>query len=216
MAELYGNGDQWPSHQKAYWRTAMGRAQNAGWTFEHVDAPHTFGWLLCPCSQHNVKVDKTARGAEAFAARIPTRIRACEKARGMDSTSVKLVRAEHLLARAEELVSGAESSIGQFWQIQCARDELDRIELQIETADLTLQDAVVQAVIDAEDAAPDPSDVGARVDRAEDHADDAEGVLTTVSRITKAKAYTDRLTELRERIRTIRVQIEAVAATEQK
>lgn len=215
MATTYGSGDTWPTHQKAYWRDAMERAQDAGWLFEYVDAPHTFGWLLCPCGDHRVKVDKTAVGAESYASGVTTKIRVCEKARGLDSTSIKTAKADGLLGRAENLVSEAEGGIREVWAVHCANEQLERIGLQVDTADLTLQDDALQAVIYAEDGAPNPREVRRQVDDAEDQTQEAEDVMAKVSRKAKVTTYRQRVASLRERIRLVRDQLVAVNGTEQ-
>ncbi|OLT23039.1 hypothetical protein BJF81_11620 [Ornithinimicrobium sp. CNJ-824] len=206
----YTADEEWPRHDKKHWRDAFEHAQAVGWFLDHIDAAHRFGTLRCPYGCHNVKVDHTAVGGDMFAASLPNKIRACQKANGLDPTSIKLAEATRLMDTAEALIDRIEEGLTSVWSKQCATEELDRICLQIETADTTLQDEVLARAIAAEDSATEVEDLQQWSDEAESHADEAEGVLKKVSRQTVTRPLRGRLDGLRDRLANVCKQLDAL------
>lgn len=209
----YTADEEWPHHSKKHWRDAFERAQAAGWVLDYLDA-HWFGILRCPCGDHVLNVDRTATGGEKYAASVPNKIRACQKANGLDSTSMKIADATRLMDAAESLIDRIEEGLTSVWNKQCAAQELDRLCLQIETAELALQDEVLERALAAAEAAAEMDDLQQWSDEAQSHADEAEEVLKKVARQTVTRPQRARLDALRGRLAHVRKQHDVLDGNE--
>ncbi len=151
MTRDYGPDETWPTHKKAYWRAPLEQARAAGWTLHYVDAPHTFGTAACPAGEHTFKIDGTATGAAFFAAEASKIVtRKCRHGAGTQAGKVRerVERGAELLERAEQLLDMAESKLSHIevyqasWSIVGSLEaESDQLQMQIDTAELTLAEA---------------------------------------------------------------------------
>lgn len=213
----FGPDDTWPSHQKAYWRTALRQARTAGWTLRHLGSPHWFGVVLCPAGEHTFGVDSTARGAETIAAEVPKQLRACtHSVAGPDGSKVAQRRAEseRLLRRAEELVDMAAVHLDRAEQKKTVRAELDRLELLLNSAQLTVdeslllaQDVALDRAVELDDS-PGPEMVAGSLDEAEDTA--AAAIAVRIRRSTIAAPLLGRASRIRQRIAGLRAWLDAL------
>lgn len=206
----YAADEEWPRHDKKHWRDAYDHARRAGWQLVYVGADHLVGHLRCPCGDHVVKVDHTADGGENFAAKVPNKIKVCEKARGVDSTSVKIGSATQRLDAAEGLIAAIEEGLPSVWAHHEAIGDLDRLALQAETVEAALQDEALELAIATEARAPVVDDLHDMADDAQSHTDSAATVLKLVARPTLIEGHRTRLSELQERLDCVRSQLQAL------
>lgn len=225
-AQKYGPDDTWPSHQKPFWNKALAEARRVGWTLTHVDAPHNFGVVSCPAGEHAFGVDKTAVGGETKSKEAMKKIRWCQHGMGQSGSKVRARQQEcvQLLDVAEELIAAAAERLTIAEAKQGAQEDLDRLELQLQTAAsnvreilLTEQEAALLAAIEV-DHAPEPAVVSATLDDATVAVQRSESVAKALSvgrpklakplleRAKEARTSIDglnaRLAALRERIRS--------------
>jgi hypothetical protein len=159
-AHRFGPEDTWPSHQKPYWNKPLGEARRVGWTLNFINASHSFGEVTCPAGEHTFDVDQTARGGETKSKEATKKIRWCRHGTSQSGSKARERQDEcmHLLDVADELVATAADGLTKAEVKQAAEEELDRLELQLQTAYSNLDevDAALQAAMDADDA-PEPS-----------------------------------------------------------
>lgn len=204
---VYGPTERWPEHQKPYWKRALKQAREAGWSLHHLAAAHRFGVLTCPAGEHTVNVDQTARGAETVAKDVPKRLRGCTH--GTEEIGSKVeqrrVRAETLLTSAEKLLDAADRDLGRLEASQAAWAELDRLELLVATAEVTLadvaadQEAAWRAAIDLEDVL-EPAAIRGTLAEAEEATDEASLESARIRRPALTNALTRRVGLARARI----------------
>ena len=170
-AQRFGPDDTWPSHQKSpHWNKPLGEARRAGWTLTFINAPHRFGVVSCPSGEHTFDVDQTATGGETKSKEATKKIRWCRHGTGQGGSKVRARQEEctHLLEVADELIAAAAEGLTMAEVKQAAEEELDRLELQLQTANSNVDevDAALQAAMDADDA-PEPEAVSALLDDAD-------------------------------------------------
>lgn len=147
----YESDDTWPSHEKKHWHEPLAAARRAGWTMTYINAPHRFGVVTCPASEHSFAVDKTAKGSETKAKEALKKISWCPHAGNRvlvqrDEAQMLLEVADLLTAEVKEGIDAAEAK-RDAWEV------LDRIELQLVTAASNVDAAVLAAQEAAFDAA---------------------------------------------------------------
>jgi hypothetical protein len=158
----------WPRHQKQWWNEALGEARAAGWTLNHIDAPHRFGIASCPGedddARHSFMIDKTARGGETKSKEARKLIRVCHHAAAATGSKVRQRQeeCERLLDEADRLISIADEGLTLAEAYAVAWTDLERLETQLETAAANLvealreeQDEAWQAVQEVSVPAPD-------------------------------------------------------------
>jgi hypothetical protein len=213
----FGPDDTWPSHQKPYWKVALKQARTAGWTLRYLGSSHWFGVVVCPAGEHTFGVDSTARGAETIAAEVPKLLRDCPHgAVRPDGSKVAQRRAEseRLLRRAEELVDMAGADLGRAEAREAARAELDRLELLLDTAQLTVDEGLLIAQDEALDRAaelddaPGPKVVMATLDEAQDTTEAAVAIAVRIRRAPVAGPLLARAARVRQRIAGLRARLD--------
>jgi hypothetical protein len=179
-------------HQKAFWNQALAEARQAGWTLTYINAPHRFGIVSCPKGQHTFDVDKTAGGGETKSKQAVKKIRWCEHGPEVEERRQECLR---LLEVADQLIAAVEEGLSRAEAKQAAQEDLDRLELQLRTADanvdevlLAEQDAALQAAVEVDDA-PEPEALSAELD------DAAAGVERGVSVAKMLKPSAPKLTK---------------------
>lgn len=213
----YGPGETWPTHQKPYWKDALKQARAAGWTLRHLGAPHWFGVVVCPTGDHSFSVDSTARGAETIAKEVPKRLRECPHGaapRAGAKVADRALEADRLLTSAERLVDAAS------WDLDLARArddvlaELDRLELLLRSAELTVDHVLAVAQEEALSRAvelegvPDAKAIDETLTEAEMHTDAAEAVVTRIRRTGVAQPLSARAELIRRRIGDVRSRLD--------
>lgn len=146
---MLGPGDTWPSPKKPYWRKPLDQARDAGWSFDHVDAPHTLGWAWCPAGEHSFMVDQTANGAEFHAVEASKEVtQRCRHGSSLPGSKVKQrqQQVQAHLATIDRLLDGCEHDIaaleeaGAAWERALALEsQRDAILLRLETASRTAE-----------------------------------------------------------------------------
>jgi len=220
----YGPDETWPRHQMPFWNEALDEARAAAWVLEYIDAPHWFGTVICPGgddgAQHSFKVDKTARGSEHMSREARKLIRKCQHG-SLKAGSKVLARKEEcqrLLDEAERLISVAESGLSTAEAQEAAWADLERLEIQLETAEANMaeifrteQDAAWQAV-DFAEGVPDLDAIGVNLEDAEEAVTTSELVATKlkVRRPHLAKPFLDRAQDARGQIATLRRRLTAL------
>jgi hypothetical protein len=210
----YGQDDSWPSHEKKHWHEPLAAAHRAGWTLVYVNAPHRFGVVYCPEKEHSFAVDKTAKGSETKAKEALKRISWCNHPAGLfltqrDKSKKLLDTAGWLTTEVEEGLAAAEAK-------QDAQEVLDRLEIQLDTAEsnveevlLAEQEAALEAAVAVDDA-PDPSVLADRLDEATAAVASSESLAKSVrtERPGVARPLLDNARTLRERIGELRSRLE--------
>lgn len=224
MSTRYGRDETWPRHQKSWWNEALGDARAAGWTLDHIDAPHRFGTVSCPSEdeddQHHFMVDKTARNGETFSVEARKLIRACQHGTATTGSKVRARQeeCEHLLSEAEGLVALADAGLTIAEARVAALAELERLEIQLETAAANLAEALREeqeeawrAALDATDA-PEPDSIAAVLDDAAAAVTSTETVATAlkVRKPKLAKLFLDRAHAAQVRIDELRDRLNAL------
>jgi hypothetical protein len=214
VSKLCGPGETWPSHQKPYWNEALAEARAAQWTLNYIDAPHRFGVVSCPGgsdgSRHSFMVDKTAGGGETKSREARKLIRTCEHSPATTGSRVRARKAEceRLLDEAERLIFVADAGLTSAEARAAALADLERIEMQLETAVANVaemlrkeQEEAWQAAFDADDA-PVADSIAATLDDATAAVTDSESVAAKlkVGRPHLAKPLSSRAREARARI----------------
>jgi hypothetical protein len=213
----YGADDTWPSHEKKYWYAPLAAAREAGWTLIYINAPHRFGVVYCPAKEHSFSVDKTAKGAETKAREALKRIAWCNHPAGRvltqrDESQGLLNTAGRLAAEAEEGLVAAEAK-------QDAQEALDRLEIQLDTAALNVeevllaeQEAALEAAVAVDDA-PDPPVLASKLNEATEAVASSESLAKSVRTghpgvarplLEDATTLRTRIGELRSRVAVLR------------
>jgi hypothetical protein len=215
----YGPDDTWPSHPKPYWKVALKQARSAGWTLRYLGSPHWFGVVVCPDGEHTFGVDSTARGAETKAAEVPKLLRSCPYSAvrsGASKVAQRTAEALGLLVRAEDLVDQAAEYLGRAEDRRFVLAEIDRLELLLDTAQLTVdeslliaQDEALDRAVGLEDA-PSPTVVAAALDDAEETTDAAAAIAVRIRRATLAEPLIERAVRIRHRIASLRARLEVL------
>jgi hypothetical protein len=216
----YAPTETWPEHQKAYWNEALAEARRAGWSLTYIDAPHKFGVVSCPQREHTFLVDKTANGGETKSKEARKRIRACRHGSVLGGSKVQARQDEckHLLDSADQLICDAEDRLARAETRQDAWADLELLEIQLQTAELTVKEALSaeeeaawEAVLDADDA-PDPPEIAAALDDAAAVVAQGEEVANVLGRgrpglarplLRRASKAKSRIVELRDRLRLL-------------
>ena len=173
-APRYGPDETWPSHSKSHWHQPLAQARAAGWTLVYVDAPHRFGVVRCPAGQHTFSVDRTARNSETLAKEAVKKITRCGHVGGR--AHVEQQEAGRLLDMASRLTADVAEGLSEAEAKQDAYEDLDRLQLLLETAELTVADALAaqEAALEAAAAVDDAPAAPALSDKL----DVAAGVVT--------------------------------------
>jgi hypothetical protein len=216
---VYGPDDAWPEHQNDYWRQALKQARAAGWTLKYLGAAHRFGQVLCPGpadEQHSFTVDSTARGSETKALEVPKLLRKCRHGTPPDTGSRVAERQEEahrLLDRADQLIDQAAEGLERAENKQAA---LARLELLLETAELTVnevlaaeQEEALERAAEHEDA-PTAAAIADILDDAEKAANAAAALANRIQRAGLARPLTARAKAAIGRIETLRETLAAV------
>lgn len=214
MSTRYGSDETWPRHQKSWWSEALADARAAGWTLHYIDAPHRFGIVSCPCSdendRHQFAVDKTARGGETISKEARKLIRSCRHGLLASGAKVQARQDEcgRLLDEAERLIALADGELTLAEAREAAFAELERLEVQLETAAANVAEALREeqegawrAALDAAES-PDPDSIAAVLDDATTAVAGTETVATAL-KIRKpklAKPFLDRAQAAHARI----------------
>ena len=223
MSTHYGPDDTWPRHQKPWWNEALAEARAAGWTLNHIDAPHRFGVVSCPSeddgTRHSFMVDKTARGGETKSKEARKLVlNVCQHASTVTGSKVRVRQdeCERLLHEAERLISIADTGLTLAEAHVAAWADLERLETQLETAAANLaevlrreQEDAWQAAEDVGDDAPEPDSIAATLDDAASVVTRSESVATALrvrkpklaeSLLSRAQAARVRIGDLRDRL----------------
>lgn len=211
MLTVYPPDEQWPDHAKAYWNDVLAQAKAAGWTLEHLDAPHTFGFVRCPAGQHTFKVDSTARDAETWAKNAAKSIRICRHGTAQQAGSKvhsRIQVATALLDTADQLTDSAESSLDLLERNVNAQAELERLELLVTTAGLSVdqaaQESALAEAIEADQAAPEAAEVEDSLTEVSTHITEATATLKNVRKHPGlTKPLYARIAALRERLKPL-------------
>lgn len=210
--------------RKPFWNEALDEARSAGWTLVYVNAPHKFGVVSCPGGEdsirHSFMVDKTAVGGETKSREARKAIRNCRHGSAVNGSKVRDRQAEcqRLLDEAERLIDLADSRLTLAEAKQAAWAELERIEVQLETAAANLaeilreqQEQAWQAAQDFDDA-PGPDAIAENIGDAAAAVDGSEKVATAlkVGRPRLAQPFLDRAEASRARIRELRQRLLAL------
>lgn len=171
---IYGPDEAWPTKKlPSHFRKPMEQAQAAGWSLHHHGADHWFGTLVCPAGEgdphvHTFKVDATARGSEFHAVEASKTVtKKCQHGTLASGSRVKDRQAEceRLLGRAERLMGRVVDGLDQIERYHDAVELLGQLDMQLEAAEATVQEALaadqeyeeedaLQAAYDAERAPP--------------------------------------------------------------
>lgn len=214
-APEYGPDDTWPTHDKKHWSEPLAAARAAGWTLTYIDAPHRFGVAHCPARQHSFQIDKTARGSETKAKEAIKKIAWCTHPG--DQVRLQQERSLSLLDTAERLTSEVEEGIVAAEAKQDAQDVLARMEIQLDTAEssvellLAEQDRALEEAIAVADA-PDPPVLAGKLTEATAAVGSGESLAKSVRREHPgvAKPLLSRANALRARIAQLRDQLSAL------
>lgn len=239
MSVVLGPDKTWPTHKKPHWRAPLNQAWAAGWTLEHIDAPHTFGFIRCPAGQHVFKIDGTARGSEHFATEASKTITGkCRHGTAVGGGKVhqRKEAVDQLFDTVDDLLGAAERTIDALeaveasWEIVADLEgRAAQLQLQLDTASLTVDDALrstheaeeelleVEAQLDQElgavagmDPSP-PAEIQASLAEAECVVDRAEDVGAELRRGRAALAdqIRKRAAAARDRISILRERLRA-------
>lgn len=219
-APKYGPDDTWPAHQKPHWNAALAEARQARWTLTFVNAAHNFGVVSCPAGEHTFGVDQTARGGETKSKEAIKRIRNCQHGSGQGVSKVRARQQEcaRLLDVADELIAAAAEGLAMAEAKQGAQEDLDRLDIQLQTATSNIdevmraeEEAVLQAAIDVDDA-PEPAALSAVLDNAAATVTQGESVANAlkVGRPALAKPHLMRAGKSRLRIDELRRRLTAL------
>lgn len=217
MKERFGPDETWPQHQKPYWRSVLAEAREAGWTLTHVNAPHTFGVVTCPAGEHTFMVDGTARGGETKSREARKIIRSrCRHGSVRDGGKVRERQEEccRLLDTAEQLIANADTDLTAAEDKQQAWDELELLEIQVESASVTIQQvqAAWETVYES-DGAPEPELISGHLDEAELTVGRGESVAEVLGArhpalarplLDRVGVAVGRIAELRDRLASLR------------
>jgi hypothetical protein len=212
----YGPDDTWPSHEKKHWHEPLAAARRADWTLVYINAPHRFGVVYCPAKEHSFMVDKTAKGSETKAKEALKRISWCGHPAGRVHDQQHECR--RLLDTAGRLTTEVEEGLVLAEAKQDAREVLDRLEIQLDTAAsnveeilLAEQEAALEAAVAVDDA-PDPPVLAGQLDEARDAVAGGESLAKSVrtGHPGVAKPLLDEATTLHARIGELRSQVAAL------
>lgn len=200
-----------------HWHEPLAAARRAGWTLTYINAPHRFGVVSCPASEHSFSVDKTAKGSETKAKEALKKITWCShpgnKVRADSDESQKLLDvADRIVAEVADGLEAAEAK-------RNAGEALDRVALQLETAAsnvdaavlLAAQEAALEAAIKVDDA-PGPPVLAGKLDDAAVAVAGSELLARSVrvSYPGVAKPLLDQAESLRTCIRKMRSRLAAL------
>jgi hypothetical protein len=148
---------------------------------------------------------------------VPKRLRACPHSLiRSDGSKVphRQVEADRLLGQAEKLVDAAAGDLARAEEREIVRAEIERLEILLETAGLTVdeglrvaQDEALDRAVDLEDA-PGPDSVLATLDEADDAAGAAVGIATRIRRRSIADPLLERGARIRRRIAMLRARLD--------
>lgn len=231
-----GPEDAWPEHGKPWWRTALKKAREAGWSLHYIGAPHLYGQIRCPAGEHTATVDCTARGGETYAVAAETDVRECRHGTGGGPGSRVEERREaaaELLATAERLIDAARDGLDRIEANLDAFEELARLALLLDTAAATvahvsdgdpvgasepeeaegipdalaaLQEAALERAIALDDA-PEPDEVDEWLEEAAQKTATAADVVAKIRRQGLAKPLRDRADAARSEISILQVRL---------
>lgn len=206
----------------------MEQAQAAGWTLHHHGAAHQFGILVCPAGEgdphrHTFKIDATASGSTFWAMEASkTATKKCRHGTVTSGSKVKDRQAEceRLLSGAEKLLERVSDGLDQVQRYQQAVAVLAQLDMQLEAAEATVQEALaadqeqaqdeaLQATYDA-DGAPSVEDLDRDLDTAADAVTESNEVAGKLrrSREALARPLFERGSACLTRITELRVQLD--------
>ena len=211
----YGPCDTWPSHDKKHWHEPLAAARAAGWTLTYLDAPHRFGVVHCPAGEHSFSVDKTAKGSETMAKEALKRISRCGHPAGRVRTERD--KSQRMLDTATRLTVEVAAGLVAAEAKRDAQEVLDRLEIQLETAALNVdevlaaQEAALEAAIVVDDAPSPPT----LIDELNEATEAVTGGESRVKSIRSgypgvAKPLLNQATTLRARIGELRSRVAAL------
>lgn len=166
--------------------------------------------MSCPGGEHPFDVDQTATGGETKSKEAIKQVRWCQHGTGQGGSKVRARQqaCTQLLDVAEELIASVEEGLTIAEAKQGAQEDLDRLELRLQTAIsnikevlLAEQDAALQAAMDV-DHAPGPEALSVVLDDATakvKHSESAAKALR-VGHPTLATPHLKRAGEARVRI----------------
>lgn len=210
----------------------MEQAQAAGWTLHHHGAAHQFGTLVCPAGEgdphrHTFKIDGTASGSTFWAMEASKTVtKKCQHGTVTSGSKVKDRQAEceRLLSGAEELLVKVSNGLDQVERYQEAVAVLAQLDMQLEAAEATVQEALaadqeqaqddaLQAAYDA-DGAPSVEDLDRDLAAAEDAVTESNEVAGKLrrSRETLARPLFERGSACLARITELRVRLDGLAS----
>jgi hypothetical protein len=213
----FGPDETWPQHQEKFWNTALAEARRAGWTLTYYPSGHSFGVVTCPGGQHTFRVDKTARGGETKSIEARKSVRArcrCGSAEGDRKVQESQQECGRLLDTADELIVKADTGLTAAEAREDALEELERLELLLRSASLTIEDVEAEqaawGTICRYDGAPGPRLIASDLDEAEANVDDAESVVDDLKAalarplLIRVRAAANRIAALRTRLAALR------------
>ncbi|MFD8614653.1 hypothetical protein, partial [Streptomyces sp. NPDC059631] len=108
MSRWYQPQEQWPRHQKQWWRETIDLARSAGWHLQYIEG-HAWGRIVCdpradsPCK---VLIFSSGTGGESAAHTARSTVERCDHLTAAEAGQI-LFRAGVLLDRAEALLDAA-------------------------------------------------------------------------------------------------------------
>ena len=228
---IYGPDEPWPTKKlPSHFRKPLEQAQAAGWSLHHHGAAHLFGTLVCPAGEcdphvHTFKIDGTASGSTFWAMEASKTVtKKCQHGVGTSGSKVKDRQAEceRLLAGAEKLLVRVSDGLDRVERSREAIAVLDQLDMQLEAADATVQEALaadqeqaqeeaLQAAYDAE-GAPEIEDLDRELSAAEDAVAESNDVAAKLrrSRETLARPLFERGSACLDRISELRIRLDGL------
>jgi hypothetical protein len=211
----YGPDDTWPSHDKKHWHEPLAAARDAGWTLTYLDAPHCFGRVHCPAGEHFFSVDKTAKGSETMAKEALKRISWCDHPAGRVRTERD--ESQRLLDTAARLTTEMAAGLVVAEAKRDAKKVLDRLEIQLETAALNVEEVLAsqEAALEAAAAVDDAPDPSALIDKLNEAMEAVTGGESRAKSVRSgypgvARPLLNQATMLRARIGELRSRVVAL------
>ncbi|MEV7394879.1 hypothetical protein [Streptomyces sp. NPDC091215] len=215
MSRWYEPHEQWPRHQKPWWRETIDAARSAGWHLQTVEG-HAWGRLVCdrdadkPCK---IAIFSTGTGGESAALTARRNIERCDHHAAAEAGQVQfkavglLDRAEALLeaagrclqaagrrAEAEELLRGAATAVDEAEKLaQAVSREEDSDRLVVEAFAVLPEGSELGCP-------PTAAEVGVLIVSASTHADEAQQLTDSLPTGSPADALKARIEQVRTRV----------------
>ncbi|MEU3550002.1 hypothetical protein [Streptomyces longwoodensis] len=215
MSRWYQPQEQWPRHQKSWWRETIDLARSAGWHLQYLDG-HAWGRIVCDPSEDNpctVPIFSTGTSGESAARTARRTVERCDHLAAAEAgqilvrAGVLLDRAEALLdaasrllqaadkqAEAEELLQGAATAADEAEKLtQALQREADGDRLTVEAYEMLPEGRQLGYP-------PASVEVGALISDASTHADEAEQLAGRLPVGDHSVPLRERITQVRTRV----------------